>query len=55
MVNCELSSLEVSFQGTRFGHAFFKACQYEIVKEKKLEKKSNIFSLSMSNLIYKSA
>jgi hypothetical protein len=33
MVNCEVLGIEESFQGTCFGHAFFKACQYGIVKE----------------------
>ncbi len=34
VVNCELFGLEKSFQGTCFGHAFSKACQYGITKEK---------------------
>ncbi len=28
IVNCEFLGLEESFQGTCFGHAFSKACQY---------------------------
>jgi hypothetical protein len=32
VMNCELVGLEESFQGTCFGHAFFKACQYETIK-----------------------
>jgi hypothetical protein len=32
VVNCELLSLEESFKGTCFGHAFFKACQYGTTK-----------------------
>ncbi len=28
IVNCEPLGLEESFQGTCFGHAFSKACQY---------------------------
>ncbi len=31
-MNCELVGLEESFQDTCFGHAFFKACQYETIK-----------------------
>jgi len=34
VVNCEFFMLENNFQGTCFGHAFSKACQYGIVKEK---------------------
>jgi len=40
VVNCEVFGVEESFQGTCFGHAFSKACQYGIAKEiflKKLE------------------
>jgi hypothetical protein len=33
MVNYEVLSVEESFQGTCFGHAFFKPCQYGIAKE----------------------
>ncbi len=34
IVNCESFGLEQSFQGTRFGHVFSKACQYGTTKEK---------------------
>jgi len=34
VVNCEFFMLENNFQGTCFAHAFSKACQYGIVKEK---------------------
>jgi hypothetical protein len=34
IVNCESLGLEENFQGTYFGHAFSKACQYGIAKEK---------------------
>ncbi len=34
VVNCELFGLEKNFQGICFGHAFSKACQYGITKEK---------------------
>ncbi len=34
VVNCEFLGLEESFQGTCFGHAFSKGCQYDIVEEK---------------------
>jgi hypothetical protein len=34
VVNCEYLGIEESFQGTCFGHAFSKACQYGITKEK---------------------
>ncbi len=33
MVNYEVLGMEESFQGTCFGHAFFKACQYGIAEE----------------------
>ncbi len=33
IVNCEAWGVMENFQGTYFGHAFFKACQYAIVKE----------------------
>jgi len=34
IVSCESLGSEESFQGTCFGHAFSKACQYGITKEK---------------------
>jgi len=34
IVSCDVFSLEKEIQGTCFGHAFFKACQYVIVYEK---------------------
>ncbi len=34
VVNCEYFGIEKSFQGTCFGHAFSKACQYGTAKEK---------------------
>jgi len=34
VINCEPLGLEKNFQGTCFGHAFSKACQYGIVEEK---------------------
>jgi hypothetical protein len=34
IVSCESLGLEESFQGTCFGHAFEKACQYGTTKEK---------------------
>ncbi len=36
IVSCDMLGLEESFQDIYFGHAFFKACQYAIIKEKKL-------------------
>ncbi len=54
MVNCEVLGMEESFQGTCFGHTFFKACQCGIAKEKN-SKNLNIFLLSQINLIYESA
>jgi hypothetical protein len=33
-VTCETLGVMETFQGTYFGHAFFKACQYTIVGEK---------------------
>jgi hypothetical protein len=34
VVNYEYFGLEENFQGTYFGHAFSKACQYGILNEK---------------------
>jgi hypothetical protein len=34
MVNCESLGVAKSFQGTCFGHAFSKVCQYAITNEK---------------------
>jgi hypothetical protein len=34
VVDCEVLAIEESFQGTCFGHALSKACQYGIVEEK---------------------
>ncbi len=34
IVSCDMLGLEESFQGICFGHAFSKACQYAIAKEK---------------------
>jgi hypothetical protein len=34
IVWCEVLSLDESFQGTCFGHAFLKACKYVIIDEK---------------------
>ncbi len=34
IVTCKTLNVMESFQGTYFGHAFFKACQYAIVGEK---------------------
>jgi hypothetical protein len=34
VVNCEILGMEENFQGTCFGHAFSKACQYETVEKK---------------------
>jgi hypothetical protein len=34
IVSCDLLGLEESFQGTCFGHAFSKACQYATIEEK---------------------
>ncbi len=33
-MNCEILGMEESFQGTCFGHAFSKACQYETIEKK---------------------
>jgi hypothetical protein len=38
VVNCEGLGLEESFNGTCFGHAFSKTCQYAIVEKKGLQK-----------------
>ncbi len=34
IVSCDMLGLEEIFQGTCFGHAFSKACQYATTKEK---------------------
>ncbi len=34
VVNCEGLGLKESFNGTCFGHAFFKTCQYVIAKKR---------------------
>ncbi len=34
VVNCEVFGMEENFQGTCFGHAFSKPCQYGSVEEK---------------------
>jgi hypothetical protein len=34
IVSCDMLGLEENFQGTCFGHAFSKACQYATTKEK---------------------
>jgi hypothetical protein len=34
VIKCEIFSLNESFQGVCFGHAFSKACQYATTKEK---------------------
>jgi hypothetical protein len=34
VVNCEYLGIKKSFQDTCFGHAFSKACQYDIAEEK---------------------
>jgi len=34
IVSCDMLGLEENFQGFCFGHAFSKACQYVITKEK---------------------
>jgi len=34
VVNCESFGLKENFQGTYFGHAFSKACQYGTINEK---------------------
>jgi hypothetical protein len=33
VVSCEILGLDESFQGTWFGHAFFKTCQYGTTKD----------------------
>jgi hypothetical protein len=34
VVDCEVLGMEDSFQGTCFGHAFSKACQYGTIEKK---------------------
>jgi len=34
IVSCDMLGLEESLQGTCFGHAFSKACQYATIEEK---------------------
>jgi len=38
IVNCEFLGIGKSFQGTCFGHAFSKACQYGTIEEKVYKK-----------------
>jgi hypothetical protein len=52
VMNCELVGFEESFQGTCFGHAFSKACQYETIIFF-FSKTLNMFALNLPNLIYK--
>jgi hypothetical protein len=33
ILSCDVLGLEKSFQGTYFGHAFFKTCQYATTNE----------------------
>jgi hypothetical protein len=34
IVSCDVLGLEIFFEGTCFGHAFSKACQYATTNEK---------------------
>jgi hypothetical protein len=34
IVSCDMLGLEENFQDTYLGHAFSKACQYALIKEK---------------------
>ncbi len=42
MVNCEILGLDESFQGTCFGHAFSKACQYGTTNERACKNLKNV-------------
>ncbi len=42
VVDCEVFGMEDSFQGTCFGHAFSKACQYGTIKKKVYENLKHI-------------
>jgi hypothetical protein len=37
VINYKYLGIEESFQGTCFGHAFSKACQYDTIEEKSIE------------------
>jgi hypothetical protein len=43
VVNRKFLSLEESFQGTCFGHAFSKACQYGVAEEKVCKDLKHVF------------
>ncbi len=51
VVNCEVLGMEENFQGTFFGHAFSKACQYGKAKKKVCKNLKHIsIKLAQSNL-----
>jgi hypothetical protein len=52
VVSFEILGLDESFQGTWFGHAFFKTCQYGTTKDF-FAKTSNMCPLRLLNQIYK--
>jgi hypothetical protein len=54
-VNCESLSLEESFQGSCFGHVFYKAYVNMAQHMKKCAKVSNIYLLNLHKQICKSA
>jgi hypothetical protein len=53
VVNCEVLGMEESFQGTCFGHAFSKACQYRTTKEKVCKNLKHIYIKSTQSYLQK--
>jgi hypothetical protein len=49
IISCEIFGVVESFKGTCFGHAFFKACQYEIV-EKRVSKGLKYVSIKFAQV-----
>ncbi len=54
VVSCDVLGLEENFQGTCFGHAFIKACQYATIDEK-ICKCLRSISIKALKEIYRSA
>jgi hypothetical protein len=48
VIKCEVFSLDESFQGVCFGHAFSKTCQYATTKEN-FARISSLFQSNMPN------
>ncbi len=56
VVNCDVLSLKLKKnQGTCFGHAFFKVCQYVIIANEKLAKVYDMYLPKLLKEICKNA